>query len=63
MEVSNKKRTKNIDTPYEEMAVSCLNVVMEDIAGYMQWMMVDRYRHIDQLIGKRVASFYIKDIN
>jgi len=35
MEVSNKKRTKNIDTPYEEMAVSFLNVVMEDIAGYI----------------------------
>ena len=24
-------------------------------------MMVERYRHIDQLIGKRVASFYINE--
>ena len=62
MEVSNKTRTENIDNPYEEMAVSFLNVVMEGGARYMKQNMAERYRSIDQLIRKRVVSLYLKEI-
>ena len=62
MEVSIKKHTENIDKTYEEMVVVYLTVVMNDVSKYMKRLMVEQCRHIDQLIGNRVASLYLNDI-
>ena len=44
------------------MAVTFLTVVMNDASKYMERLMIEQCRHIDQLVGQRVASLYLKEL-